>query len=101
VGTALLGADWSTARWQTGAALSQSWASGSYAAAADDAVDGKISTTLMGALLSLSTTADLLTIKTTSDAVDGLPSSQGSVSRLRLGLEVVRPVPLTNGHIDV
>ena len=46
---------------------------------------------------SLTTTTDLLTVKTTSEAVDDLPSSEGSVSRLRMGLEATRPVPLPNG----
>ncbi|WP_161632582.1 autotransporter outer membrane beta-barrel domain-containing protein, partial [Candidatus Synechococcus spongiarum] len=45
---------------------------------------------------SLSTTTDLLTVKTTSEKVDGLAGSEGSVSRLRLGLEATRPVPLPN-----
>ncbi|MYK07259.1 MAG: autotransporter outer membrane beta-barrel domain-containing protein [Synechococcus sp. SB0670_bin_20] len=48
VTTALVGADWSTERWQAGAALSQSWANGSYAAAGDNRVDGKISSTMTG-----------------------------------------------------
>jgi len=46
---------------------------------------------------SLSTTTDLLTVKTTTEQVDGLASSEGSVSRLRMGLEATRPVPLPNG----
>ena len=45
---------------------------------------------------SLSTTTDLLTVKTTSEAVDDLSSTEGSVSRLRMGLEAVRPFPLAN-----
>ncbi|WP_025782323.1 hypothetical protein, partial [Candidatus Synechococcus spongiarum] len=47
--------------------------------------------------LSLTTTTDLLTVTTTSEEVDDLPSREGSVSRLRLGLEATRPVPLANG----
>ncbi|WP_034418080.1 hypothetical protein, partial [Candidatus Synechococcus spongiarum] len=47
--------------------------------------------------LSLSTTTDLLGLKTTTEQVDGLAGSEGSVSRLRMGLEAVRPVPLANG----
>jgi len=47
--------------------------------------------------LSLSTIADVLTVKTTTDAVDGLAASEGNVSRFRLGLEAVRPFPLSNG----
>ena len=47
--------------------------------------------------ISLVTTTDLLTVSTTSAAVDGLQSSEGSVTRLRLGLAATRPVPLSNG----
>ena len=47
--------------------------------------------------LSLSTIADVMTVKTTTDAVDGLAGSEGNVSRFRLGLEAVRPFPLSNG----
>ena len=47
--------------------------------------------------LSLTATTDLLTLSTISAAVDGLPSSEGSVTRFRLGLEAVRPFPLSNG----
>ena len=47
--------------------------------------------------ITLSSTADVLTMKTTSEEVDGLESSEGSLSRLCLGLEAVRPFPLTNG----
>ena len=47
--------------------------------------------------LSLSTIADVMTVKTTTDAVDGLAASEGNVSRFRLGLEAVRPFPLSNG----
>lgn len=46
---------------------------------------------------SLSTTADALTLKTTSEEVDGLASSEGNISRFRLGLEARRPFPLANG----
>ena len=47
--------------------------------------------------ITLRGTADVLTVKTTSEEVDGLESSEGSLSRLRLGLEAVRPFPLSNG----
>ena len=47
--------------------------------------------------ITLSSTADVLTLKTTSAEVDGLESSEGSLSRLRLGIEAVRPFPLSNG----
>ena len=47
--------------------------------------------------ITLSATADVLTLKTTSEEVDGLESSEGSLSRLRLGIEAVRPFPLSNG----
>ena len=47
--------------------------------------------------ITLSSTADVLTLKTTSEEVDGLESSEGSLSRLRLGIEAVRPFPLSNG----
>jgi len=46
--------------------------------------------------LSLSTSTDLLLLSTTSEDVDGWASSEGAVSRLRLGLEATRPVPLPN-----
>ncbi len=45
VTTALLGADWSTERWQAGAALSQSWGRGSHQG---DGADGEVSSTLTG-----------------------------------------------------
>ncbi|WP_034417824.1 autotransporter domain-containing protein, partial [Candidatus Synechococcus spongiarum] len=45
---------------------------------------------------SLSTTTDLLTLKTTTEQTDNRSSSEGSVSRLRMGLEATRPVPLPN-----
>ena len=47
--------------------------------------------------LSLNATADVLTLTTTSEAVKELASSEGAVSRLRLGLEAVRPFPLSGG----
>ena len=47
--------------------------------------------------LSLTSTADALLVKTTSEAVDGLASSDANVTRLRLELEATRPVPLANG----
>ena len=43
------------------------------------------------------TTADVLTLKATSEEVDELASSEGSLSRLRVGLEATRSVPLANG----
>ena len=154
VTTLLVGADWSTGRWQAGAALSRSWGSGSYDG--NDDADGEISTTLTGLFpygryalsprlnlwatagygwgdlslspdgngeeyepdttmtmvalgmdgllldggsegVSLTTTADLLSLNTTSDEVEGLESSEGKISRFRLGLEATRPFPLANG----
>ena len=159
VTTALVGAEWSGARWRAGAALSHSWGSGGYTEdnTGNNAVaNGDITTTLtgifpygrygltprlgiwavagygwgslslkpdgagtdyspgttltMGAVgmdgllrdggpegLSLSSTADALLVKTTSEAVAGLASSEANISRLRLGLEATRPVPLANG----
>ena len=156
VSTALVGAEWSTARWRAGAALSHSWGSGSYGRGGDNSGDGDVSATLAGlfpygrygltprlgiwavagygwgelslepdgagaeykpgvnlgmaavgmdgllldggaAGLSLTTTADVLTLKTTSEEVDGLASSESAISRLRLGLEATRPFPLANG----
>ena len=47
--------------------------------------------------ISVTTTTDVLMVHTTSAAGQGLPSSEGSVSRFRLGLEAVRPFPLSNG----
>ena len=47
--------------------------------------------------ITLTTTADALFLKTTSEAVAGLESSEGNISRLRLGLEATRPFPLANG----
>ena len=38
--------------------------------------------------ITLSSTADVLTMKTTSEEVDGLESSEGSLSRLCLGLRL-------------
>ena len=157
VGTALLGADWRTERWQAGAALSHSWGNGSYTGEDDGHGAGKISsavmtglfpygryalsprlgiwavagygwgrlsvqpddgskreyqpdaTMVMGAVgldgllidggtagLSLSTTTDLLNLKTSTTAVDDLSSTEGNISRLRVGLEAVRPFPLPN-----
>ena len=156
VSTALLGAEWSAARWLAGAALSHSWGSGGYAedntvaggdisssiltgifpygryrltprlgiwAVAgygwgdltlkpdgDDADYSPGTTMTMGAVgvdgllldggaegLSLTTTADALLVQTTSEAVANLASSDAHISRLRLGLEATRPVPLANG----
>ncbi len=152
VTTAMVGADWSGAQWRAGAALTQSWGSGSYDADRDD--DGDITTTLTGVFpyghyalsprlgfwatagygwgelsleldndteynpdttmamaaagingvlldrgsegISVSTVADVLTLKTTSEEVDDLESSEGSLSRLRLGLEATRPFLLAN-----
>ena len=154
VTTLLVGADWSTGRWQAGAALSHSWANGSYDG--EDDADGEISTSLTGLFpygryaltprldlwatagygwgqlslkpdgngeeyepdttmamvalgmdgllldggsegVSLNATADLLSLKTTSEEIEGLESSEGNVSRFRLGLEATRPFPLANG----
>ena len=160
VTTLLVGADWSTGRWQAGAALSHSWANGSYDgeddADGETSADGEISTSLTGLFpygryalsprlglwatagygwgqlslkpdgneeeyepdttmtmvalgmdgllldggsegISLNTTADLLSLKTTSEEVEGLESSEGNVSRFRLGLEATRPFPFANG----
>ena len=47
--------------------------------------------------VTLTTTADALFLKTTSEAVAGLESSEGNISRLRLGLEASRAFPLSNG----
>ena len=47
--------------------------------------------------ITLISTADVPTLKTTSGEVDGLESSEGSLSHLRLGIEAVRPFPLSNG----
>ena len=155
VTTLLLGADWSRQRWQAGAALSQSWGSGSYESEGNGA-EGEVNSTVTGLFpygryaltprlglwavagygwgqlslnpdgagddatpsttmtmaalgmdgllfdggnegITLSATADVLTLKTTSEEVDGLESSEGSLSRLRLGIEAVRPFPLSNG----
>ena len=154
VTTLLLGADWHTEHWQAGAALSQSWGSGSYDG--ENGADGEITSTMTGLFpygryaltprlglwaitgygwgelslkpdgpgddatpnttlgmaavgldgvlrdggsegITLTTTADVLTLKTTSAEVDGLDSSEGSLSRRRVGLEAVRPFPLSNG----
>ena len=154
VTTLLLGADWSAGRWLAGAALSHSWANGSYDG--EDDADGEISTSLTGLFpygryvlsprlnlwatagygwgalslkpdgngeeykpdttmtmvalgmdgllldggsegVSLNATADLLSLNATSDKVEGLESSEGNVSRFRLGLEATRPFPFANG----
>ena len=154
VTTLLLGADWRTDQWQAGAALSQSWGSGSYDG--DDNVAGDISTTLTGLFpygryaltprlafwavagygwgtlslqpdggddestpsaamtmvaggidgilleggsegITLSGTADLLTVKATSASQEELDSSEGNLSRLRLGIEATRLFPLAQG----
>ena len=47
--------------------------------------------------LSLTTTADALVVETTSAEVTGLKGSEATVSRLRLGLEATRPIPLDGG----
>ena len=47
--------------------------------------------------LSLSTTADALVVETTSAEVKGLKGSEATISRLRLGLEATRPIPLDGG----
>ena len=47
--------------------------------------------------ITLTTTADALFLKTSSEAVAGLESSEGNITRLRLGLEATRPFPLSNG----
>ena len=47
--------------------------------------------------VTLTTTADALFLKTSSEAVEGLASSEGTISRLRLGLEASRAFPLANG----
>ena len=154
VTTALVGAEWSTGRWLAGAALSRSWASGSYGV--DNDSDADINTSLTGLFpygrygitprlgiwatlgygwgtlslqpdgdgreykanttlrmaavgmdgllldggadgLSLTSTADALLVQTTSEASDGLAASDAHITRLRLGLEATRPVPLANG----
>ncbi|MCY4331819.1 MAG: hypothetical protein OXC96_04840 [Cyanobacteria bacterium MAG CAR1_bin_15] len=47
--------------------------------------------------ITLTTTTDLLSLKTVSAEVKGLKSSAASISRLRLGLEATRPFPMDNG----
>ncbi|MYG45943.1 MAG: hypothetical protein F4157_00905 [Synechococcus sp. SB0675_bin_6] len=47
--------------------------------------------------LSLTATTDLLTLSTTSEAVQELKASESNVTRFRLGLEAARPFPLANG----
>ena len=156
VTTLLLGGDWSTGRWQAGAALSHSWGNGSYDG--EDDADGEISTSLTGLFpygryalsprlglwatagygwgdlslkpddgeeeykpdttmtmvalgmdgllldggsegVSLNTTADFLFLNATSEEVEDprLESSEGNLSRFRLGLEATRPFPFANG----
>ena len=151
VSTALLGAEWSRARWQAGAALSHSWSRGSYGE--DRGKDSDLTTTLTGVFpygryaltprlniwatagygwgslslkgedgggeyhpdinlsmtaagmdgvlrdggaegLSLTTSADLLMVQTTSAAVEGLASSAAAMSRLRAELHATKPFPL-------
>ena len=154
VKTALVGVEWWTGRWQAGAALSHSWASGSYAGKGDNHTYGDLSSRLTGLFLygrysltprlsiwatgghawgylslkpdgadkeyqpaamvmgavglygllldggdagfSLSTTTDLLMVKTTTEETEGLDAAEGSVQALRLGLEATHPVPLPN-----
>ena len=43
--------------------------------------------------ITLTTTADVLTVRTSLEEVDGLESSEGSLSRRRVGLEAIRPFP--------
>ena len=50
-----------------------------------------------GTGFTLSTTADALLVKTTSAEDKDLASSEGNLSRIRVGLEATRPVPLANG----
>ena len=47
--------------------------------------------------LSIATTVDLLAVSTTTEQVEGLESSTANITRLRVGLEATRPVPLANG----
>ena len=47
--------------------------------------------------VTLTTTTDALFLKTSSEAVEGLASSEGTITRLRLGLEASRAFPLANG----
>ena len=47
--------------------------------------------------VTLTTTADLLLLKTSSQEVEGLPASDGNLSHFRLGLEATRPFLLRNG----
>ena len=154
VTTLLLGADWNAERWQAGAALSQSWGSGSYDGS--NGAEGEISSTVTGLFpygryaltprlglwatagygwgqlflkpdgtededksdatmgmaaigidgvlldggssgITLSTNADVLTVKIASEEADGLESSEGNISRHRIGLEAVRPFPFAHG----
>ena len=47
--------------------------------------------------LGLAAVTDLLSLKTTTEQVNGLESSTANISRLRVGLEATRPFPLPNG----
>ena len=47
--------------------------------------------------VTLTTTADLLVLQTSSQEVEGLSSSDGNLSHFRLGLEATRPFLLSNG----
>ena len=47
--------------------------------------------------VTLTTTADVLLLKTSSQEVEGLPASDGNLSHFRLGLEATRPFLLRNG----
>ncbi len=47
--------------------------------------------------ITLISTADVLTLKAASATVDRLPSSEGTISRVRVGLEAARPFPLSHG----
>ena len=47
--------------------------------------------------VTLTTTADFLLLKTSSQEVEGLPASDGNLSRFRLGLEAGRDFLLSNG----
>ena len=47
--------------------------------------------------ITLTSTADVLTLKAASATVNRLPSSEGTISRVRVGLEATRPFPLSHG----
>ncbi len=47
--------------------------------------------------ITLTSTVDVLTLKAVSATVDRLPSSEGTISRVRVGLEAARPFPLSHG----